>query len=249
MPQIEFSHVTVTHQHRGKTISALLDASFVIPDASLSVIVGPSGCGKTTLLRTITGFQDYDGDIFLDGTDIENIAIKERGISYIPQKHILFPHMTIYDNIAFPLRTGQNSYEDVNKRVNDVAKELGISLLLTRKPRQLSEGQIQKVALAKAMVNYSRLYLFDEPTSNLDETSKKEIQNLIRKVKRELDATFLVVTHDQHEAAYLADYLIVMNEGRIEQCGTPYEIATKPASIFVRSFLLDPSLEWRKDND
>jgi ABC-type sugar transport system ATPase subunit len=233
---LELNNVSSEYINKKIHSIALRHVTFSLPESSFYVIVGPSGCGKSTLLRTILGFQDYGGDILLEGQDIESIPIKERGIAYIPQSRVLYPNLNVFDNIAFPLRNAHLQYEEVNQRVNAVAEKLGISFLLTRKPRQISGGQAQKVALARAVANYSRLFLFDEPFSDLDEKAKRELWVFLKKSSNEIDGSFLFVTHDLQEAFALADTLIVMDKGTVQQIGTPHECLAHPATQFVKDF-------------
>ena len=175
-------------------VLALSHVSFEINSSDFLTIVGPTGCGKTTLLKCIAGFQDFAGSILIDGTDIETISIKDRNIAYITQVPTLLPRMTIFDNIAFPLKLDLVPYDEINKRVYEISDELHITHLLTRKPKHLSKGQQQKVCIAKALVKKADLYLFDEPFSALDETSKTELGRLLKSLSSKITLTleFLV---------------------------------------------------------
>lgn len=237
MKALTLQDVSTDYIEKGRQILALNHLSLEVEEGSFSVILGPSGCGKSTLLKTILGQKDYEGDILLFGQDIEKTLIKERGIASINQEHVLFPSMTVFDNLAFPLKLAGNSYDVVEERVVAVAKQLGIELLLTRKPRQISGGQQQKVCLAKALLSRARIYLFDEPFSDLDEENKEKLRTDLLRLKKEINATFLFVTHDQKEAFELADRIYLLNEGTLVQEGKPLELLDSPKNAFVLSFL------------
>lgn len=237
MNALSLEDVSTDYFVKKRQILALNHLSMAVEEGSFSVVLGPSGCGKTTLLKTIIGQKDYEGRILLYGEDIEKTAIKDRSIAYISQEHVLFPQWTVFDNIAFPLKLAGNSYEMIEDRVLEAAKLLGISLLLSRKPRQISGGQQQKVALAKALVSRAKLYLFDEPFADLDENNKEKLHATLLRLKKEIGATFLFVTHDQREAFALADRLYLFSEGSLVQEGKPLELLDAPKNAFVISFL------------
>ena len=226
-----------TNKKREKVL-ALKHVSFKIKSFDFLTILGPTGCGKTTLLKCIAGFQPYAGKICFDGVDIDEIAIKERNIAYITQEPSLFPKMTIFDNIAFPLKITQVPYDEINQRVTKICAEMGILHLLSRKPKHLSKGQQQKVCIAKALVKRADLYLFDEPFSALDEVNTVELGRLLKKLSLKINVPFIYVTHNQQEAIRLGSQMLIMNEGKIEQFGSPWEIVNNPANKFVEEFMV-----------
>ena len=229
---------TIYTNKKKEKVLALKHVSFEINSSDFLTIVGPTGCGKTTLLKCIAGFQPYAGKIYIDGTDIEELAIKNRNISYITQEPSLFPKMTIFDNIAFALKLTHVPYEEINQRVNKICDEFGISHLLSRKPKHLSKGQQQKVCIAKALVKRADLYLFDEPFSAVDEVNSLELTRMLKTLSLKLDTPFIYVTHNQQEALKLGSKLMILNEGKVEQIGTPWEIINKPKSSFVKDFMV-----------
>lgn len=234
--KLEIKNLTVEYKDKRNT-NALKDISFAVDDNDFLVIIGPSGCGKTTLLKVIMGLLDYEGEIIIDGLDESKIKIQERNFAYISQSYSLYPNMTVFENIAFPLSNKQTAIGEIKKRVREVAEILEIEFLLSRKPRQISGGQQQKVALAKAIIKNPSLYLFDEPFSNLDSNKRTELRHLLIKLHKELDSAFIFVTHDQTEALALANKLIVMNQGRIEQIGSPLDVYHNPSNDFVYDFM------------
>lgn len=225
MPKITINNLKVTYQNKKKTeVVALEDFNCVIEPDSFNVVVGYSGCGKSTLLKAIAGLIEYEGDIYFDSTDISNLTIKERNISFVTQNYALYPHLNIFDNIAFPLTLSQAPKKEIIERVTEVAKYLGIEHCLTRKPKHLSGGQQQKVALARAMVKKPQLYLFDEPLSNFDQPKRYEARQIIRKAVKDYAATAIYVTHDFTEAMALADNIIVISDKKVEISGKPLDV-------------------------
>ena len=225
MPKITINNLKVTYTNKKKSIvTALENFNCVIEPDTFNVVVGYSGCGKTTLLRAIAGLIDYEGEIYFDSTDISNLTIKERNISLVSQNYALYPHMTIFDNIAYPLILAQAPRSEIIERVNSVASYLGISHCLTRKPKHLSGGQQQKVALARAMIKKPQLYLFDEPLSNFDLPKRYEAKMMIRKAVKDYAATAIYVTHDFSEAMSIADNIIVISDGKVEISGKPLDV-------------------------
>lgn len=245
---LKIENIFAMYIQKKEKVLALQDVSFVVESGDFLSIVGPSGCGKTTLLKCISGLMSYAGKISIDDVDIEQIEIKNRNISYISQHNNLYPKMTVFDNIAYPLKLLKMPYDEINTTVNDVAKMLDIEFLLTRKPKQLSIGQQQKIAIAKAIARHADLYLFDEPLSALDEESKIELKIILKKLNEKLDATFIYVTHNFKEALALSNKIIVMNNGKIEQIGTPKEVFNNPVNDFVKSFftLDDDNAAWEE---
>ncbi|MEM4913783.1 MAG: ABC transporter ATP-binding protein, partial [Desulfurococcaceae archaeon] len=211
------------------------------------VLLGPSGCGKTTTLRIIAGLVYPDeGKVIIDGRDVTYVEPGERDVSMVFQDYALYPHMTVFDNIAFPLVVRRKKFrlskEEISERVHKVAKMLGIDDLLDRKPLQLSGGQQQRVALARALIAEPKLWLMDEPLSNLDALIRVHLRAELKKLQKDLGITTIYVTHDQVEALTLADRIAVMNKGRIVQIGTPKEIYENPEHVFVATFVGSPPM-------
>ncbi len=216
-----------------------------IGDGEFVVFVGPSGCGKSTTLRMIAGLEDVtSGSIRLDGADITRSAPSTRGIAMVFQSYALFPHMTVAENISFGLRLAKVDKATVARRVGEVAETLQITDLLHRVPRELSGGQRQRVAIGRAIIRDPKLFLFDEPLSNLDAALRVQMRLEIARLHGRLAATMIYVTHDQVEAMTLADRIVVFNAGRIEQVGTPMELYENPANRFVASFLGAPAMNF-----
>ena len=225
MSNIKIENLTVKFESKKKpTVVALDNVSLDIKDATLNVIVGYSGCGKTTLLRSIAGLQEYEGYIYFDGVDGDTLSVQQRNVSMVTQNYVLYRTMTVFENIAFPLNIAGASKEEIIERVYDVAERLGIKHCLSRKPKHLSGGQQQKVALARALIKKPDIYLFDEPLSNFDAQKRSESRVLIKKIIKENNATALYVTHDFEEAMALADHLIVMADGKVVIEGEPLDV-------------------------
>jgi len=209
------------------------------------VFVGPSGCGKSTLLRMIAGLEDITGgEIDLDGKTINKIDPSERDIAMVFQNYALYPHMNVYKNLAYGLKNKGESKEEINKKVNDVAELLEIHEYLQRKPGQLSGGQRQRVAMGRAIVRNPKVFLFDEPLSNLDAQLRGQVRIEIKKLQRSMNVTSVFVTHDQVEAMTLGDRLAVINNGIIEQIGTPIEVYETPKTLFVAEFIGTPKMNF-----
>jgi sn-glycerol 3-phosphate transport system ATP-binding protein len=214
-----------------------------IADGEFIVIVGPSGCGKSTLLRMVAGLEEITGgQIEIGGRVVNGLEPAERDIAMVFQNYALYPHMSVYDNMAYGLKIAKVPKAEIDQRVNKAAKILELGGLLERKPRQLSGGQRQRVAMGRAIVRQPQVFLFDEPLSNLDAKLRAATRLEIQKLHAELGITSLFVTHDQVEAMTLAQRMIVMNGGRIEQMGTPEEVYQRPASTFVASFMGSPPM-------
>ena len=211
----------------------------VFEDNSINVIIGKSGCGKTTLLQTIIGMLPYDGDIDVDGNDFDLYTIPERNLAYVSQDFALYPHLTVFDNIAFPLKLNGASRKEIIETVNKVAQELDLTYCLTRKPKHLSGGQQQRVALARAMVKSPSIYLFDEPLSNVDPSFRAEERHYIKSTIKKYGAVAIYVTHDLNEAWSLADKIFIMDEGKFVLEGTPEEIINSehPAALEIKQLL------------
>ena len=214
-----------------------------INDGEFVVLVGPSGCGKTTLLRMIAGLESItDGNISIDDKIINNIKPKERDCAMVFQNYALYPHMKVAANMGFSLKIKKASKEEINKKVKDVAKILEIEDYLERYPRQLSGGQRQRVAMGRAIVRNPKVFLFDEPLSNLDAKLRVQMRTQIKLLHARLKTTLVYVTHDQVEAMTMADKIVVMNEGLVEQTGSPLELYDKPSNVFVAGFIGSPSM-------
>lgn len=209
------------------------------------VIVGPSGCGKSTLLRIIAGLEPVSsGDVKFDGRSVNRLSPKERGIAMVFQNYALYPHMTVRDNIAFSLKLARLPDDEISRRVLEAAKILHLSELLERKPHQLSGGQKQRVAMGRAMVRQPSVFLFDEPLSNLDAQLRVQMRAEIAGLHRRLKSTVVYVTHDQTEAMTLADRIVVMRGGHVEQVGAPLDLYRRPGTRFVASFIGSPSMNF-----
>lgn len=232
---LEFDHVSKMYTAAQAAIS---DFSLQISQGEFVVIIGPSGCGKSTLLRMLAGLEELSaGEIRLNGERLDNRAPKDRNISMVFQDYALYPHMTVYDNLGFGLKIAGIKKKDIDTRVIDIAKKLKLESYLKRKPSQLSGGQKQRVALGRALIKEPQLLLMDEPLSNLDAQLRMEMRFEIASLHKEMDSTILYVTHDQIEAMTLADTIVVMNGGVIQQLGSPQEIYDHPNNLFVAKFL------------
>jgi multiple sugar transport system ATP-binding protein len=222
---------------------AVINAEFVAEDKEFVVLVGPSGCGKTTTLRLIAGLEEItDGEIKIGDNVVNNVAPKDRDIAMVFQNYALYPHMTVYDNMAFALKLRKESKDEIAKKVNDAAKLLGIESLLDRKPKQLSGGQRQRVALGRAIVRKPSVFLFDEPLSNLDAKLRVQMRAEIIKLHKTLETTMIYVTHDQVEAMTMADKIVVMKDGIIHQIDSPLNLYNNPVNLFVAGFIGSPAI-------
>ena len=236
--------ITDLHKHYGDT-HAVKGVSLDIPEGEFAVLVGPSGCGKSTLLRSIAGLENIDqGTIAIDGEVVNDMRPRDRNIAMVFQNYALYPYMNVFDNIAFGLRARRFVDSEVEKRVKDAADMLDIAPLLERLPRQLSGGQRQRVAIGRAIVRDARLFLFDEPLSNLDAKLRDEMRAEIKRLHQELGKTMIYVTHDQVEAMTLADRIVLLRDGVIEQEGAPLDLFERPRTRFVAGFLGSPSMNF-----
>jgi multiple sugar transport system ATP-binding protein len=227
------------------SVHAVKDVNLQIRDKEFVVFVGPSGCGKTTTLRMIAGLEAISsGDISIDGTIVNELPPMDRDIAMVFQNYALYPHMSVYDNMAFGLKMRKFEKAEIGKRVKEAADILGIGNLLQRKPRQLSGGQRQRVALGRAIVRHPRVFLFDEPLSNLDAKLRVQMRVELKKLHLRLGTTAIYVTHDQVEAMTLGDRVVVMKDGVVQQVGEPLELYNTPANRFVAGFIGSPAMNF-----
>ena len=216
-----------------------------VKDKEFLVLVGSSGCGKSTLLRMIAGLEDItSGEIFIDGKCVNNVHPKDRDIAFVFQNYALYPHMSVYENIAFPLKMRKMNKKDIDLKVREAAEILNLQELLARKPKQLSGGQRQRVALGRAIVRNPKVFLMDEPLSNLDAKLRVQMRSEIKKLHQKLQTTFIYVTHDQTEALTMGDRIAVIDNGIIQQTGSPFEVYHHPVNTFVGGFLGSPSMNF-----
>ncbi len=242
MAKVEFRDVDKIYPGDVKAAS---DINLVVEDKELLVLVGPSGCGKSTVLRMVAGLEEAThGHIYFDDTDVTDLPPKERDIAMVFQNYALYPHMNVYDNMAFGLKLRKHPKEDIGNRVRETAEILGIDELLERKPKALSGGQRQRVALGRAIVRKPSVFLFDEPLSNLDAKMRVQMRTEIRKLNLDIQTTMIYVTHDQVEAMTLGDRLAVMDVGTIQQVGTPIDLYNSPVNRFVGSFIGSPAMNF-----
>jgi len=221
--------------------------SLKVKDKEFLVLAGSSGCGKSTMLRMIAGLESItSGEIFIDNKCVNNMHPKDRDIAFVFQNYALYPHMSVYENIAFPLKMRKFSKKDIDEKVRETAAILNLTELLDRKPKQLSGGQRQRTALGRAMVRNPKVFLMDEPLSNLDAKLRVQMRAEIKKLHQRLETTFIYVTHDQTEALTMGDRIAVLNEGRIEQLDSPDEIYNNPANVFTGGFIGSPPMNFIK---
>ena len=219
--------------------------SLEIPDGKFVALVGPSGCGKTTTLRMIAGLEDVsDGEISIGDEVINDVPPKHRDIAMVFQSYALYPHMTVFENMSFGLRLRSISAAEIRRRVEDAARILEIGDLMNRRPKELSGGQRQRVAMGRAIVRKPKVFLFDEPLSNLDAKLRVHMRTEIKRIHQQVRTTTIYVTHDQVEAMTLSDYVVVMNRGRVEQYGTPQQLYHAPQTRFVAGFMGSPSMNF-----
>jgi sn-glycerol 3-phosphate transport system ATP-binding protein len=224
-------------------VEAVKGVSLVVPDGSFTVLLGPSGCGKSTLLRMIAGLETVSsGTVGIAGRTVNEVEPADRDIAMVFQNYALYPHMSVYDNMAYGLRNRGIAKREIAARVGEAARLLGLDALMRRKPRELSGGQRQRVAMGRAIVREPQAFLFDEPLSNLDAKLRVQMRAEIRRLHTRLKATSIFVTHDQVEAMTLADTVVVMNAGRVEQVGAPTEVYRLPATRFVATFIGSPAM-------
>lgn len=241
------STITIEHLYKdyNEEVRAVTDFNLEINDKEFIVLVGPSGCGKSTTLRMLAGLEDITaGKIYIDGTLQNNLHPKDRDIAMVFQNYALYPHMTVYENMAFGLKMKKLSNQDIQKRVNDVAEIIGLTEFLDRLPKELSGGQRQRVALGRAIVRQAKVFLMDEPLSNLDAKLRAQTRAEIIQLTRKLGITTVYVTHDQVEAMTMADRIVIMNQGFIQQVGTPRDLYLHPSNKFVAGFMGSPAMNF-----
>ncbi len=238
------AEVVVESLHKSfGAVEVLKGIDLAIADGEMMVVLGPSGCGKSTLLRLVAGLETVtSGEIRIGARRVNDLEPKDRDIAMVFQNYALYPHMTVYDNMAYGLRNRRVPRPEIERRVQEAARILGLGELLRRRPRELSGGQRQRVAMGRAIVREPEVFLFDEPLSNLDAKLRVQMRHEIRQLQARLGTTGIYVTHDQVEAMTLGDRLVVMNEGRIEQVGGPLEVYERPASLFVAGFIGSPPM-------
>ncbi|MDR1272767.1 MAG: sn-glycerol-3-phosphate ABC transporter ATP-binding protein UgpC [Clostridiales Family XIII bacterium] len=228
-----------------KNVTAVEEFSLDIADKEFIVLVGPSGCGKSTTLRMIAGLEEISGgELLIGDTPMNDVAPKDRNIAMVFQNYALYPHMTVYENMAFALKLRRESKETIDRKVRDAAKILDITDYLSRRPKALSGGQRQRVAIGRAIVRDPQVFLMDEPLSNLDAKLRNQMRAEIIKLRQRIDTTFIYVTHDQTEAMTLGDRIVIMKDGSIQQIGTPQEVFDHPSNLFVAGFIGSPQMNF-----
>jgi multiple sugar transport system ATP-binding protein len=238
MAEVYLNHLT---KRFGKTVVAVKDLNLQVHDREFLVLLGPSGCGKTTTMRMIAGLEEVtEGTIFIGDREITDLPPRKRNVSMVFQNYAVWPHMTVYDNIAYPLRLKKMPKQEIDKIVKDVAEMTSIGELLDRYPTQLSGGQQQRVAVTRAIAVYPEVFLMDEPLSNLDAKLRVAMRTELKAIHAKTEATTIFVTHDQSEAMSVADRIVIMRDGEIEQMGTPEEVYEKSANMFVADFIGTP---------
>jgi len=242
MAQVSLQDVSKIYKGGSQAVD---NVSLNIENKEFLVLVGPSGCGKSTTLRMVAGLEEVtDGKVWIGTRLVNDVPAKDRDIAMVFQNYALYPHMTVFENMAFGLKLRKYPKNEIDRRVNDAAQILGIKKYLTRRPRQLSGGERQRVALGRAIVRKPQVFLFDEPLSNLDAKMRVVMRTEIHKLRKRLQTTFIYVTHDQTEAMTLGDRIAVMKDGKIHQCADPIEIYDKPANKFVASFIGTPPISF-----
>lgn len=228
-----------------KNVEAVRDFDLEVNDKEFVVLVGPSGCGKSTTLRMVAGLEDItSGELYIGDQLVNDVAPKDRDIAMVFQNYALYPHMTVYENLAFALKLRKLKKSEIDNKVREAAEILDITDLLERKPKALSGGQRQRVAIGRAIVRHPQVFLMDEPLSNLDAKLRNQMRAEIIKLRQSVDTTFLYVTHDQTEAMTLGDRIVVMKDGYIQQVGTPQEIFDHPSNVFVAGFIGTPQMNF-----
>ncbi len=242
MATVELSNLSKIYD---KNVKAVTNASVKVKDGEFIVLIGPSGCGKSTLLRMIAGLEDIsDGEVKIADRIINTVPSKDRNIAMVFQNYALYPHMTVYQNMAFGLKLRKYSPEEIDKRVTNAAEILDLEPLLKRKPKQLSGGQRQRVAVGRAIVRKPDVFLFDEPLSNLDAKLRVQMRLEISKLHKKLGTTMIYVTHDQVEAMTMANRIVILDKGKIQQIGAPLDVYNNPQNKFVASFIGSPAMNF-----
>jgi multiple sugar transport system ATP-binding protein len=242
MSSVTYDHVVKRYT---SDLTVVKDFNVEIKDKEFMVLVGPSGCGKSTALRMLAGLESIsEGQIRIGDRVVNDVAAKDRDIAMVFQSYALYPHMSVYDNMAFPLQMQHMKKPDIEKRVKNASRILGLDNFLARKPRALSGGQRQRVALGRAIVRNPKVFLLDEPLSNLDAKLRGQTRIELQKLHRDLETTFIYVTHDQVEAMTMGDRIAIMNAGILQQVGTPGEIYDHPANLFVAGFIGSPTMNF-----
>ncbi len=245
MATVTFEHVEKVYDSKQSRTHAVRDFCLDVADEEFVVLVGPSGCGKTTTLRLLAGLEEATkGEIRIGKRLVNDVAPKDRDIAMVFQDHALYPHMTVFANMAFGLSMRHVARADIEAAVTQVAAVLGISRLLGRKPADLSGGERQRVAIGRAIVRRPKVFLFDEPLSNLDAKLRAQMRTELKSLHAALATTAIYVTHDQEEAMTLGDRLVIMEDGRIQQCGTPLELYDRPHNRFVAGFIGTPAMNF-----
>lgn len=244
MASVEIKNVSKLFANNAQVIK---DINIQIDDGQFTVLVGPSGCGKSTLLRMIAGLEEISqGEILINNKKVNDVPPKERDIAMVFQNYALYPHMTVYENMAFSLKLAKTDKQAIQQQVERAAEILGLSQLLARYPRQLSGGQRQRVAMGRAIVRNPQVFLFDEPLSNLDAKLRVQMRTEIKELHQRLKTTSVYVTHDQIEAMTMADKIVVMRDGIVEQIGRPLDLYDHPANVFVAGFIGSPAMNFIK---
>ncbi len=244
MAELRLEHVYKTYNNN---VTAVKDFNLDIKDKEFIVFVGPSGCGKSTTLRMIAGLEEIsDGDFFIDGKRVNDLPPKDRNIAMVFQNYALYPHMSVFDNMAFGLKLRKLPKDEIKQKVNTAAQILGLEPYLDRKPKALSGGQRQRVALGRAIVRDAKVFLMDEPLSNLDAKLRVQMRSEISKLHHRLQTTTIYVTHDQTEAMTMATRLVVMKDGVMQQIGAPTEVYDRPENVFVGGFIGSPAMNFLK---
>src|SRR4029079_2566278 len=251
MAEVTLKNISKVYEDnkKGEKPKAIDDISFTVHDKEFMVIVGPSGCGKSTLLRMIAGLEEIDGGtLSIDGKRINDLSPRDRDIAMVFQNYALYPHMTVYDNMAFGLKLKKFSRAEIKERVMQAAKLLEIEDELYRKPKTLSGGQRQRVAIGRAIIRRPKVFLFDEPLSNLDAKLRSQMRIELQKLHREINATMIYVTHDQTEAMTLGNRIAVLSKGKLMQLDTPMHLYKNPNNRFVAGFIGSPTINFIKGN-
>ncbi len=248
MADLELRKINKTYAPAGRNSQpgfAVEDIDLKVRDGEFVVLLGPSGCGKSSTLRLIAGLEKPDsGDILIDGKTVNDVPPAQRDIAMVFQNYALYPHMTVYENMAFALKQRKMPKAEIDRKVREAAQILGIEEFLSRRPASLSGGQRQRVAIGRAIVRDPKVFLMDEPLSNLDYKLRNQMRAELIRLRQKIHSTFVYVTHDQTEAVTLGDRIVIMNEGRIQQTGTPYEVFNMPENLFVAGFIGNPSMNF-----